>query len=71
MAVRNLCERNRENIEFIRALKLQGVANTVELLREHGIVADVEDERVIIRPPPSIPNSPTEDSPGSKPSGYQ
>ena len=49
LAVRNLCEGNRDNQRFIAMLNLQGVSNNQELKEEFGVIAETEEGNVVIK----------------------
>ena len=48
-ALRNLCENNRENQAAISNMKLEGVADRKGLLREFGIEAHIEGDKIAAR----------------------
>ncbi|XP_064606700.1 ataxin-10-like isoform X2 [Liolophura sinensis] len=48
-AIRNLCEDNQENKAVIAALKMEGLSDSVSLLNEMGVSAEVCDEKVVVK----------------------
>ena len=48
-AIHNLCENNPANQEVISGLRLEGVADNVEMLREYGIKAEMEGDKIVVK----------------------
>lgn len=51
-AIRNLCEDNQENKAVIAALKMEGLSDSVSLLNEMGVTAEIRDEKLVVKPVP-------------------
>ena len=48
-AIHNLCEDNAENQQVISGFKLEGVADNVDKLREFGIQAEMEGDKIVVK----------------------
>ncbi|XP_046557215.1 ataxin-10-like [Haliotis rubra] len=62
LAVRNLCEANSDNKQYLAGLRLEGLANNVTVLKEFGVKAELHGDKIVVRPP-------DEDSPGDRGEG--
>jgi hypothetical protein len=51
LAIRNLCEGNEDNQQFVQQMQLKGVANPEELLRNYNLQCDVQDGKLTASTP--------------------
>lgn len=50
LAIRNLCEDCPGNKEVLAGLKQQGLADNTTVLRELGVDAEVQGDKIVVRP---------------------
>ncbi|XP_067657464.1 ataxin-10-like [Haliotis asinina] len=51
LAVRNLCEGNSDNKQYLAGLRLEGLSNNVTVLQEFGVKAELQGDKIVVRPP--------------------
>ncbi|XP_041348364.1 ataxin-10-like [Gigantopelta aegis] len=51
LAIRNLLEGNDENKAIVNEMQMEGMANNVSLLKEYGISAELQGNKIIVKPP--------------------
>ncbi|XP_071090280.1 ataxin-10-like [Haliotis cracherodii] len=51
LAIRNLCEDNPDNKQYLAGLRLEGLANNVTMLQEFGVKAELQGDKIVVRRP--------------------
>ncbi|XP_048249583.1 ataxin-10-like isoform X1 [Haliotis rufescens] len=51
LAIRNLCEDNADNKQYLAGLRLEGLANNVTMLQEFGVKAELQGDKIVVRRP--------------------